>query len=339
VKKLGILVGEDNWMFFHEIYDDLAVKYRTEVYKKKIFKTPILAARLNRWTFLRKIQTMLRHNEVCFFEWASELLMVASHLPKRCAIVTRLHSFELYDWAPNINWDAVDKVILVSRAMQKKFVELYPDHGQKAVVVYNGISTQRFKPSKCKKSNFNLGMLCSIKPVKRVYEVILVYSKLVELGYTAHLHIGGEPDIGDFRYAAAVYGLVEKLNLENNVTFHGHVGNTPAWLQQIDIFISNSFWEGQQVALLEAMASGCFCLSHFWDGAEEILPPENLYITDAELLNKLIQYFRRTDDKEVARIKLRSIICERFDIEYTKVQIGMAIEDANADWLSKVGVP
>jgi hypothetical protein len=127
MKKIGVFVGEEMWTFFNEIYNDLNARYQTEVYKEKIYNTPLLYGRLNRWVFNRQLRSMLRRNDICFFEWASELLMHASHMPKQCAIVTRLHSFELYEWAPKINWDAVDKITLISHAMQRQFVAVYPD--------------------------------------------------------------------------------------------------------------------------------------------------------------------------------------------------------------------
>lgn len=320
--KLGIFVGEDIWMFFEEIFADLATNYDTEIYKRKVYNTPILYGRLNRWSFREGIQSMLRRNDICFFEWASELLAAASHMPKQCAIITRLHSFELYEWAPQINWEAVDKIILVSRAMQKMFNDLYPDHSHKTTVIYNGRSLELFRPPDQRTFNFNLGMLCNISPIKRVYEVILMFYNLRQQGYKAHLFIAGKPGKGDFRYTAAVYHLVEKLGLQNDVIFEGHVTDTPAWLQKIDILISNSFWEGQQVALLEGMASGCYCLSHFWAGAEEMLPPENLYITDVELQQKIIEYAEKPEvEKQHYQAQLRSIALEKFNIEKTKTQI------------------
>jgi glycosyltransferase involved in cell wall biosynthesis len=321
-------VGEENnQTFFKEISADLVARYPTEIYRKKTYNTPLLYGRLNRWAFRNGIASMLRRNDVCFFEWASEYLMVASHEPKHCAIVTRLHSFELFDWAPRINWDAVDRVILVRQAMQEKFSSLYPDQARKTVVIYNGRSLDRFKPSDRREFSFNLGMLGHIAPIKRVYEVILMLDDLVKQGYQAHLHIAGEPI--DLRYTAAVYRLVDKLSLKERVTFYGYVTDTPAWLQKIDILISNSYWEGQQVALLEAIASGCYCLAHFWDGVDEMLPQENLYITGTELQQKVIAYSELPEgEKQRRQADLRRIACERFDIEKTKAGIRQVIEDA-----------
>ena len=73
--------------------------------------------------------------------------MYASHMSRRSSVVTRLHSFELHQWAPRINWDSVNRVILVSQAMRRRFVDLYPEHGHRTGVGYNGWSLDQFQPS------------------------------------------------------------------------------------------------------------------------------------------------------------------------------------------------
>lgn len=327
-KKLGIVLSPlDKWNFFNEIYEDLKSHYEVDVFQFDPINTPIFYAGLNRPMFHRKLKSFLRTRDVVFFEWASDWLAYASKYPKECQIVTRLHSFELLEWAPKINWDAVDIVILVSYSMYKAFGELYPDHLHKAQVIHNGVSLTEFNPIERSAFNLDLGMLCNIKPVKRVYEIILAVHELINQGYNARLHVAGAPR-GDKRYAAAVYRLVDKLDLEDAVQFYGHVSDTAAWLRGIDIFISNSYWEGHQVALIEAMASGCYCLSHFWAGAEETLPAENLFATEAELQRKISDY---ADQQEVERERqqnlMRAIACEKFDIEQTKFKTRAAIEE------------
>jgi glycosyltransferase involved in cell wall biosynthesis len=338
--RLGIFVGEENWTFFHELYDYLVTHFQTDVFTPKTYQTPLLYGRLNRWAFRRRMAAILRHNDVCFFEWASDYLMHASHMPKQCTIVTRLHSFELFDWAPRINWNPVDKVILVSQAMQRQFVDLYPEHEHRTVVVYNGRPLEAFRPFARTDFNLTIGMLCNIKPIKRIYEVVLMLSELRAKGYDARLRIAGRPEHpGDFRYAAAIHRLVDTLDLHSYVTFDDYVTETPAWLQQIDIFISNSYWEGQQVALLEAMATGCYCLSHAWAGAEEMLPEENLFMTDSELQRKIIEYSKTTQpEKELLQAKMRSIALEKFNVDKTKVQIRQVVEEAYQDWSGKNAV-
>ncbi len=109
---------------------------------------------------------------------------------------------------------------------------------------------------------------------------------------------------------------MERLGLEGRVILDGYIADTPGWLRDIDIFVTNSFSEGLQVALLEAMATGCYCLAHAWDGAEEALPPDQIYISEGELIQKVEAYIG-LDDKAQRQLqeRMRSIAEEKFDIE------------------------
>ncbi len=329
--KIGVLVGEKgDAKFFGEILDEIRDHHEIDVFKEKIFNTPLFYGRLNRWAFHKGIRSLLRRNDVCFFEWASELLVPASYMPKTCSIITRLHSYELYAWAPKVNWDHVDKIILVSEAMRKKFNDLYPTHAHKTEVVYNAIPLDKFQPGAHQAFGMNLGMLCSFNPRKRIYEVVMVVHKLRQQGYNAKLHLGGERlHGGDLdEYYVAIQRLVEKLKLQDSVIFYGPVKNTHEWLRKIDINISNSYWEGHQVSLVEAMATGCYCLSHVWDGAEEVLPTELLYMTDVELEKKIVNWFNMMDvERQEWSNLIRGIAREKYNVEKQRARISQIIQE------------
>jgi len=322
-----VFVGEDNWTFFREIYDDLSMHYETVLFSQPTYRVPFLRERLNGWAFRRAVGSVLTSTDLCFFEWASNLLAPASHLPHRARIVTRLHSFELLQWAPRIDWGAVARIIVLSRAMQTMFGERYPEHRDKLVVVRNGRSLSRFAPVQDRPFTFTIGMLGHIAPIKRVYEMVLVLHELVVRGYPARLRLAGDP-ADDLRYNLAVHRLVRQLDLTDRVSFDGFVADTPAWLHQVDIFVSNSYWEGQQVALLEAMAAGCYCLCHGWAGADEVLPSANLFVTASELRDKIIEHSRRSEiERHDARVRVREIACQRFDITETCRQIRLVLDE------------
>lgn len=318
MRKLGVFVGENgNWTFFKDIFADLSSHYDVDIFPNDATRSRFLPGRVNDWLHRERVRSVLTRNDVCFFEWASELLSIATQMPKVAPIVTRLHSFELADWAHRINWGHVDRIIFVSEAMRRTFIARYPEHAGKSVLVYNAIPIERFAP-RCRPFDFSLGMLCNITPIKRIYEVVLLVKEMRDEGYAPILRIAGAPPNGNLhdRYYVAIRRLVRQLELEGAVHFDGHVQDPTAWLQNIDIFISNSYWEGMQTALLEAMATGCHCLAHSWEGVDEALPKEHIYVTEADLKRKLIAYAHlQGSQRDESRYRLIEIARRQFAIQ------------------------
>jgi glycosyltransferase involved in cell wall biosynthesis len=282
---------------------------------------------------------MLKRNDACFFEWASELLVPASHMPKQCPIITRLHSYEVNVWAPKVNWKNVDRVIFVSRNIRKLFLENHREHEAKTSIINNGVDLDRFSPVANKAFQFNIGILGTILPVKRVYDAVFTIATLRDAGYRPHLHIGGGKAAGGYHddYYIAVQRVIQKLNLQDYVTMHGHVTATEQWLREMDIYISNSYWEGQSVALAESMATGCYAMAHFWDGSEDMLPAECIYNSDADLVQRLIAYAELpAAEKEARRAQMRETACQQYDIRDTTAQIHQVINEV-IDGKNKLG--
>lgn len=325
--RLGIAIEGDPWNFFEDVYQDMRCHYDVDVFKRREVKSPIFYYRINQRLFHNDLDKFMKKNNVVFFEWASDLLSIASHRPKQCRIVTRLHRYEMFGKASTINWEVVDKIILVSHAMQQKFAERFPEHTHKTVVIPVGISTDKYRPNG-KTFSGDIGTLCYLTPRKRVYDLILTFYELLQKKKDLHLHIGGgsHPRYGD--YDDAMYSLVKKLGLQDHITFYGKITAAQMWYRKIDIFISNSYSEGLQVAPMEAMASGCYCLSHRWDGAEELLPEEYLFYTNAELQEKILSYCQmQSEIKRQEQAKMRAIACEKFKIELIKSKIRNIIEE------------
>jgi len=323
--RLGIAI-EETWDFLHEIHADLTAHHDVTLFRRRQVGLPVFNARLNRALFRRDLGAFLRANDVVFFEWASELLAAASHLPKKTGIVTRLHRYEMYRWADRVNWDAVDRIILVTEAKRREFVRRFPAQDAKVVVIPEAVSLQRFQPAQ-KTFSGDIGILCHLRPRKRVYDLILAFHRLNQLRPGFHLHIGGGEAPGFGEYYEAMRALVRKLKLDNDVTFYGHVDKPEEWYANIDIFISNGYSEGLQVSLLEAIASGCYSLSHFWDGADELMPADTLYFGEAELVERILCYADMPEtERERRRQALRQVVASRNDVDKTKREIRELIE-------------
>jgi glycosyltransferase involved in cell wall biosynthesis len=321
MKKVGIFVGEDNWKFLNDVYALLSSNYQVEIFKAHRYKLPFFRERLNRLAFRREIRSFMDQCDICFFEWSSELLTVASHVQKRSKIVVRLHRYELYQWVDKINWDVVDKIVLVSHAKKEEFISRFPEQQDKISVIPVLVSLDKFSYSS-KQFSGEIGILSNLIPRKRIYELVLAFYDLSQKIEGLHLHIGGEITPGDEDYFKALQNLVNELKLVDKVTFYGNVSEPWNWFKKIDIFISNSYSEGLQVALMEAMASGCYCLSHRWIGADELLPQENLFYTNTELQNLILNYSSMSESQKQEQKKMmRNIISQRFNAEDLKCQL------------------
>lgn len=324
--RLGIAI-EETWSFLHEIYEDLAEHHQVSLFERREFTLPVFNARISNTMFRRDLQQFLNENDVVFFEWASGLLAAASHLPKSCGIVTRLHRYELYRWADRVNWDNVDKIIVVSEAKRREFTDRFPEQTGKVVVIPEAVSLDVFQP-KPRQFNGDIGILSHLRPRKRIYDLILTFYELSQLRPDLHLHIGGGKASGFTEYHAAIHNLVHKLGLESQVTFYEHVDNPQEWYHNIDILISNSYSEGLQVTLLEAMASGRYSLSHDWDGVEDLLPSEYRFLTNSELIQKILRYCDMPDEvRQQHQARMRALVEAKCDVNKTRVEIRRLIEN------------
>lgn len=330
--RIGIAIN-DTWAFFDQVYEEFKSKYPTELFTPKTISLPLFQERLNRKNYQQQLTAFLRQNNVVFFEWAGEYLAQATALPKTCAIVTRLHRYELYQWAQHINWSKVDRLILVSNAKKEEIEQLFPQLQGKTTVIPEGIPLEKFPflPHTFEK---RLGILSHLTPRKRVYELILAFAEnnLASEGYSLHIGGGEHPKFKDY-YQSILY-LIAHLDMQDNIILHNHVTDPQSWFQQIDIFISNSYSEGLQVSPMEAMASGCYCLSHTWAGAGELLPAENLFTTNRELSNKIRLYASMNAEQQLEeRKKLRKTVEDNFDIKIIGHKILLEVETAGKNYL------
>jgi glycosyltransferase involved in cell wall biosynthesis len=323
--RVGI-VNPETWDFMHDLHAVIRERSECHVFAYTPVRSPIFRERLDRHVLKRSLTAFLRTNDVVFFEWASGLLAKATHMPKTCAIVARLHRYELYAWADRINWDSVDGVIVVSEVKRQAFIDRFPAQASKVHVVPVGVSPGRFGFAP-KAFSGALGTLCHLTPRKRVYDLILALSALLQGTEHLHLFVGGDPHPAHMDYYEALMRLVRHLGLESKVIFDGPVSRPEEWYPRIDVFLSHSYSEGLQVAPMEAMATGCYTLSHHWDGAEELLPPDCLYMSNDGLERRLKAFCRLSEEeRRCQRQRMRRIVEERFDAARSSRRIFEIIE-------------
>lgn len=314
--KLGVVYDDEHRIFLADLLADWKDHFEVEVYDFKPVEFPVAKGRINPLLHRYSLQSFLNRQDVVFFEWVGENLVLASHLPHKAKIIARLHSWELFHHAKRVNWQAVDRLVLVSQAKQRQFNERFPGNEEKTMVLPAGKSLDDFTPASHAFSG-KIAMMGYIIARKRVYDMVLTLAELHKRGFDFTLHLAGKPKEGynNEQYYTSVMGLVDKLGLRDHVFLYGYV-DPGQWLPKMDIFVSNSYWEGQQNALIEAMAAGCYSLSHVWDGAEEILPEENLFSTETSLVEKILAYAAMSEEEKNDRQhQMRAIAVEKYGLE------------------------
>lgn len=311
--RVGLAVdGTDH--FFRPIERALHDHYDINRFSPRFIKAPVVGTSVNKLLFEVEFRRFLASHDIVFFDWAGSLLVRTTHLPKRCRIITRLHSIEVATAAHLVDWSQVDAAIVVSERMKQRLLQVANAPPPRLEVINYGVDLERFRPVP-KSFRYRIGMVARVVPIKRVYEAVLTIYELRRRGHPFTLAVAGP--LGDDlepRYPWAIRELLERLDLTEHISLLGPVSDPASFFSEIDIFLSNSFWEGQQNALLEAMACGCYCLSHWWGGVEEVLPTEDIYITDSDLRAKLIAYAALPEAAQrAAQAHMRAIAEERFD--------------------------
>lgn len=95
-------------------------------------------------------------------------------------------------------------------------------------------------------------MIARLAAQKRIDHAIRAWRRVVQSVPDAHLDIYGD---GPLR--AELQALIGELALDDHVTLHGYVADAPEVARTAACLLVTSVYEGQSLAIAEAMARGC----------------------------------------------------------------------------------
>jgi glycosyltransferase involved in cell wall biosynthesis len=140
-------------------------------------------------------------------------------------------------------------------------------------VIPTGVDVHRFAPAKTSRdpgAPFTIGIAARLHPVKRVDVAVKALRVLIGRGIRCRLVIAGE---GPLR------SQLEGLALGLPAEFRGAVSDMPAFMRELDAFLSASDHEGTPAALLEAMATGLPCVATGVGGVPALLDGAGLLVS------------------------------------------------------------
>ena len=266
--KIAFFWGGDGPTFLNDILDYARQRYTVRTFAGKT---------------AQDMHALMRWSDISWFEWCTDLVVMASKMPKVCRTIVRLHRFESYQhWPASIDWSRIDLLMTVgNRFIRQALERQVPDIQSRTalVTIPNGVDLGKFafRPRQPGKKIVFLGHLRMIKNPGLALQCLKALTA-IDPGYT--LHFAGWWQ--DYALEQYLRHMVQTLGLDGAVHFDGYQSDVQGYLDDKQYIVSTSLTESQGMGLLEAMACGIKPVIHHFPGAEEIFGRRYLFATPAD---------------------------------------------------------
>ncbi|MGP4040726.1 glycosyltransferase [Gracilibacillus sp. D59] len=239
---------------------------------------------------LKQIDQGMEWADICWFEWCDQLVAYGSKLPlaKNKRLICRIHRYEVFTNNPlNVNWNNVDKLIIVTDHLLKILEKRVPDIRLKVSVetIQNGVDLDKYDFT-AREKGYNLAFIGDVIYRKNPFFMLQIMKKIVDVDNRYNLSIAGrfsDPLIKEYWDYQ-----IKELGLENNIHFDGWIEDVNSWLKNKQYILAPSIHESFGYFIAEAMASGIKPIIHNFLYAKEIWPKEYLFNTIDECIEIII---------------------------------------------------
>jgi len=228
--------------------------------------------------------------DAVWFEWANEVAIIGTNYDGilQKDVIVRLHSYEIFTNFPGqIRWSTVNRLIFVAPHIREILKESISNLEEKVKteIVYNGINLDEI-PFKEREPGFNIAWVGYINSKKNPQMALQIINKLVKIDKRYKLHIAGS--FQELRYKIYLEYMINEMNLQDNVIFHGWVTDLDAFWEDKNYLLHTSIHEGHSYAIMEAMARGIKPVIHNFRGAKELYPGDWLYNIPSEAIERIL---------------------------------------------------
>lgn len=282
VKGLSEKGAEQAVVCLNEAVDPVVVNKfrRLGVEVEIIGKKPLLLCwgifKLFRWLVLRDFDvavTMLFFSDVLGLP-LSRLAGIKRRISSQRQ--SNLEYSSLHDFFLKMSLKSADSVVLNSETTKEKIIRYLPK-GLPVYVVQNGIDRTSVKPRDVDFKERLVKELLLPEPIPKLMTCVgrLEYNKGIDLILDAmrllkfqdlHLLL-----VGDGSERGTLESMARELRLEKRVHFLGFRRDVIEILQEVDLFVQASRYEGMPNSLMEAMMVGCPIVATAVDGALELI--------------------------------------------------------------------
>jgi len=154
--------------------------------------------------------------------------------------------------------------------VNKYYLKYYPRIFCKSQVVYNGVDFSELTVQKRHSSDcINIGFFARLDQQKDPLTFIHIANYLLEnkmLQHKVHFYLAGDGELRE-----QCLDLIEKLNLNEVITYVGWVSNKSDFFNEIDILCQPSLWEAFGLNLVEAGYFSIPCVTSNVEGIPEVI--------------------------------------------------------------------
>lgn len=186
--------------------------------------------------------------------------------------------------------------VSLSEEIQKSVMMEYNMESVFTPVVFNGVPME-----KCHKKNdyagnkkiLHVGRFATAKNHEVLVKSI---ADLVDRGHDIKLYLYGQGEL-----EASIKELVKKLHMENNIYFCGLTDDIYSIMEQCDIFVLPSLYEGMPMTLIEAMGTGIPILASNVGGIPDMIENEKSGILCEPTVDGVVRGLERLIESEEDR--------------------------------------
>jgi glycosyltransferase involved in cell wall biosynthesis len=192
---------------------------------------------------------------------------------------------------------------------------------KKVVRIYNGIDLKKFSIKVNRKFNQDhvvIGNVARIIPSKKGQDILIKAIGELKHKYPNILCLfAGQVPVNKLFILDDLVKLCESKNISDNVKFLGNIYDIKEFLEEIDIFVMPSLYEGFGISLIEAMAAGIPCIASNIDGPKEIIKEEyGLLFQKGDYYSLAEKIDYRIQNIKFDRKKINEYITKNFDINF-----------------------
>lgn len=186
--------------------------------------------------------------------------------------------------------------VALSGEIQKSVMIEYGMESVFTPVVFNGVPMEKCHKKKDYAGNKKLLHVGRFATAKNHEVLVKSIANLVESGHEVQLDLYGQGELEE-----ATKDLVKKLHMENNIKFCGLTDDIYSIMEQSDIFVMPSIYEGMPMTLIEAMGTGMPILASNVGGIPDMIENEKSGLLCEPTVDGVVRGLERLIESEEDR--------------------------------------